>query len=357
MQSEKPMRTERKAVWVRTPTRIDLAGGTLDIWPLYLFHPGSVTINAAIDLWAELRATPLSRPRFVVREKNGGIVRSSASNRLEVAGLELYRVALEHLPIRGGLRLEVSCQAPRGAGLGGSSSLFVALCAALVCMRGEPLTRQGLLHLVRDLETRLLGVPAGTQDFYAALWGGVQAIHWEPGGPVRRRMTVEPSELERRLLLVHTGRARHSGGNNWEVFKKYLDRDKEVRVLLGKIASAARDMYEALLSGDFEGVGRLMAEEARARRRLSPGITTPEIQFLESTLARRGAAGVKVCGAGGGGCVVVYVSPDRKSDLARVAAAAGYGVLPFRIAREGLQIRSAPPQIRQCTTPPRRRNA
>lgn len=351
------METERKAVWVRAPTRIDLAGGTLDIWPLYLFHPGSVTINAAIDLWAELKATTLARPRLVVRDGNGGIARSSVSNGFRVPGFDLYRVALEHLPIRGGLRLEVSCSAPRGAGLGGSSSLFVALCAALVRIRGETLTRQGLLHLVRDLETRLLGVPAGMQDFYAALWGGVQAIHWEPGGPVRRRMTVEPSELERRLLLVHTGRARHSGANNWEVFKKYLDGNKEVRALLGKIASAARDMHEALLSGDFEGVGRLMGEEARARRKLSPGITTPEIQFLESTLARRGATGVKVCGAGGGGCVVVYASPERKSDLARTAAAAGYELVPFRIAREGLQIRSAPPRIRQRTTPPRGRNA
>ncbi len=351
------MQAKTKAVLARAPTRIDLAGGTLDIWPLYLFHPGSVTINAAISLWAELKATTLSSPRLVVRGGDGRFVHSSASNRLRVPGFELYRVALEHLPVRGGLRLEASYRAPRGSGLGGSSSLLVALCAALVRLRGEALTRQRLLHLVRDLETRLLGVPAGTQDFYAALWGGVQAIRWEPGGPVRQRIRIEPSELEKRLLLVYTGKARHSGVNNWEVFKKYLDGHKEVRALLGKIASVARDMHEALQSGDFEGVGRLMAEEARARRRLSPGITTPEIRILESALARRGARGIKVCGAGGGGCVVVYASPDRKSDLARVAAEAGYAVVPFRIAREGLQVRSASPPPSQRLTPRRGRNS
>src|SRR6201987_12219 len=43
----KNMRIESKA-----PTRVDLAGGTLDIWPIYLFHPGALTINAAITRYA-----------------------------------------------------------------------------------------------------------------------------------------------------------------------------------------------------------------------------------------------------------------------------------------------------------------
>ena len=40
------------------PTRIDLAGGTIDIWPLYLFHDGASTLNAAISLRAHARIEP-----------------------------------------------------------------------------------------------------------------------------------------------------------------------------------------------------------------------------------------------------------------------------------------------------------
>src|SRR6266478_7090060 len=39
------------------PTRVDLAGGTLDIWPLYLFHNNSQTINFAINCYARCRLT------------------------------------------------------------------------------------------------------------------------------------------------------------------------------------------------------------------------------------------------------------------------------------------------------------
>lgn len=348
--NERTMQTERDAVAVRVPTRIDLAGGTLDIWPLYLFHPGSVTINAAVNLWAEVKATPLPRPGRILCGGDGRCVRAGGSKGFRIPGFELYDVVLEHLPLTGGLYLETSCRAPRGAGLGGSSSLFVALCAALVRLRGESLSRQGLLLLVRDLETRLLGIPAGTQDFYAALWGGVQTIRWEPGGPVRETIRIDPAELERRLLLVHTGKSRHSGANNWEVFKKHLDGDRKVRALFERIAAAARDMHEAFVSGDFEGVGCLMAEEARARQRLSPGIGTPEIRSLESTLARHGARAVKVCGAGGGGCVMVYARPEQKRDLVQAAARSGFSVLPFRIVQKGLQVRTAVPP-RSCQRP------
>jgi D-glycero-alpha-D-manno-heptose-7-phosphate kinase len=339
--NRKKMHRSKDPVQVRVPTRIDLAGGTVDIWPLYLFHPGAVTVNAAVDLWAELRATPLRRRGILVHGADGRLFRPTPATGHRKQRLNLYTVALDHLPTQGGLGIEVTCRAPQGSGLGGSSSLLVGLCAALLRLRGQPIVRKRLLDLVRDLETRLLGVPAGTQDFYAALWGGVQAIRWEPGGPVREVLRIETAELEKRILLLYTGKSRNSGTNNWQIFRNHLDGDKRVRIHLEQIAFAARGVRKALLRRDFEEVGRWMAEEARARKRLSPGIVTPEIQSLESAMGRHGAAAVKVCGAGGGGCVAVYGRPDQKNDLGRLATQEGFTVLPFHIVPGGLQVRSS----------------
>ncbi|MGW8320079.1 MAG: GHMP kinase, partial [Thermodesulfobacteriota bacterium] len=142
-------------------------------------------------------------------------------------------------------------------------------------------------------------VPAGMQDYYPALWGGVQALWWRPGEVLRESLPVLPGELEERLLLVYTGTSRHSGTNNWEVFKRHLDGDRRVHRLFGKIVEAGREMVAAIRRGDSHGVGEAMAAEAAARKRLFPGIMTRQILSLERAVRRLGVIGTKVCGAGG----------------------------------------------------------
>jgi D-glycero-alpha-D-manno-heptose-7-phosphate kinase len=203
----------------------------------------------------------------------------------------------------------------------------------------EEIRRERFLPLVRDLETCLIRVPAGTQDYYPALWGGVQALWWRPGGVFREALPALPHELEKRLLLVYTGTSRHSGANNWEVFKRHLDGDRRVRRFFDKIVEAGREMVEALRRGDYGGVGRAMAAEAAARRRLFPGIVTREIHALERSVRRLGAIGTKVCGAGGGGCVVVYADPEHRSRLEGKIREMGFRLLSFKISKKGLSFR------------------
>jgi D-glycero-alpha-D-manno-heptose-7-phosphate kinase len=193
--------------------------------------------------------------------------------------------------------------------------------------------------LVRDIETCLIKVPAGMQDYYPALWGGVQALWWRPGEVLREALPVPPGELEERLLLVYTGTSRHSGTNNWEVFKRHLDGDRRVHRLFEKIVEAGQEMVAALRRGDSHGVGRAMAAEAEARKRLFPGIMTPEIRSLERAMRRLGAMGTKVCGAGGGGCVVVYVDPEDKARSRAKIREMGFQDLPFKIVKKGLSFR------------------
>ena len=313
----------------------------MDLWPLYLFHPEAVTVNAAIDLRVRVRVAPVKKSIVRLTDRNVGrtVEWKLAGRASGHPGYELFAQALHHFSVKQGLRIEFASNVPRGAGLAGSSALLVAFCGALMRSGKQTIRRDRFLALVRDIETCLIKVPAGMQDYYPALWGGVQALWWRPGEVLRESVLVSPGQLEKRLILVYTGTSRHSGTNNWEVFKRHLDGDRKVHRLFGKIVEAARDMVAALIEGDYRGVGEAMAAEAEARKRLFPGIMTREILSLEQSMRRLGAIGTKVCGAGGGGCVVVCVDPGDMARSREKIREMGFRDLPFKIAGKGLSFR------------------
>ena len=328
----------KEAVEAKAPTRIDLAGGTVDIWPLYLFHPGSMTLNAAIDLWVRVRVEKTGGSGLCVKDlKENRMFRlGSLAGRSPAPSCKLFVEALRTFAPIEGLDVEFHSEAPSGAGLAGSSSLLVAFCGALMKSAKKRISRERFLGLVRDVESRLIRVPAGMQDYYPALWGGVQALRWEAGGVKREPLAIPPAELEKRLLLVYTGVSRHSGTNNWEIFKRHLDGDRDVQRLLQRIVEATQNMYKALKASDFSSAGQAMGEEYKARKKLFPGIATQEIDVLERLVKRSGTGVLKVCGAGGGGCVVVYTEPEKRRLLARRIEDRGFALIPFNIAHKGL---------------------
>lgn len=324
------------------PARIDLAGGTLDIWPLYLFHPGALTLNLAITRYAHCLVEPRRDRRIVLVARESGEGEEFAS----LAALEArrrYRLPLlAHLvgyfAPRSGLTLTTWSEAPAGAGLGGSSALAIAICAALARWQRTRLRPQEWIPLSRDIEARVLGVPTGEQDHYPAVYGGVGAIHLEPRGTWREPLAIDLAALEDRLLLVYTGKPRRSGINNWEVMKSYLDGSRRLRRNFAEISQTARDMRAALLEENWRRLARLLAREWRTRRSNAPAISTPFIDRLIRIGRLNGASAAKVCGAGGGGCVVFLSPPERRSRVARALAAAGATLLPFHIARRGVQV-------------------
>ena len=340
---------ERKQVKVRieakAPTRIDLAGGTLDIWPLYLFHEGAVTVNCAITRYAScvIETAP---------EKSRRIVLVSRDTRLQetFASLEaLLRVRRYKLPLLAqlvrffrpsmGFTLTTDSEAPAGAGIGGSSAVAVAICAALDRLTGANLRREDWIHISRDVEAVVIRVPTGTQDHYPPAFGGAAAIVLEPGGERREALGCDLDELERRLVLCYTGKPRQHGINNWEVFKRHIDGDRRVARNLEKIAVIARQLRASLEQNKWKEVGRLVREEWDFRRRNLKTISTPLIDAVISRARRHGAMGGKVCGAGGGGCLTLLIEPDSRAGVEAAVTAAGATLLPFRIDREGVQVR------------------
>jgi len=324
-----------------TPTRIDLAGGTIDIWPLYLFHENAQTVNFAIDRYATCRIETRDDGRIVLQSRDRGI-RVEAYSVDELSGddeLELLSKLVYFFKPQSGLTITADCMAPAGAGLGGSSALNIAVCGAFNRMLGDKYADEQLLHIAANVETQVIKVPAGMQDYYPPLYGGVASIHLKTERLEREEIRVDIDELESRVVLCYTGKPRHSGTNNWEIFKKHIDGDREIFKLFDNIRDTAARMRAALVAGDFDNLGAILAEEWENRKRLSATVSTPRIDELIEIARSNGAVGAKVCGAGGGGCVTFITEKGRKEEVEKSLLRAGADVIEFKIDRVGLRVR------------------
>jgi len=341
----------RERVETRAPTRIDLAGGTIDLWPLYLLHDDPITVNAAIDLYA--RATIETVPQRSIelisadRDRRAGFASvEEVRGALATAGPELefpMRLAAHFLgkvrSERGvSCRIVTDCAAPAGSGLGGSSTLGIALAKALDVYTGGGMEPSALLSVTRMIETQVLRIPTGEQDYHPALAGGVLALRYTVEGTRSERLAVDPEALRQRTVLVYTGVTRSSGLSNWDMLKRHLDGDRDVRAALDGVIGAARAMRRALLAGDWDAAGEALGAEWEARKRMSPLVTSEAIDRLIESARSAGALAGKVCGAGGGGCVVLWSRAGRREAVAESATRLGNRVLDFRYVADGVSL-------------------
>src|SRR5580658_8985737 len=331
-----------RIIFAQAPCRADLAGGTLDLWPLYLFHPGALTLNFALNIQTTCRITPLKGKRIHLRSLDTRKEESFPSfDDLRVARrfrLPLAARLLQFFAPREGLLIETDSESPAGAGISGSSALMIAATSALARFTERNLTLEQMRVIAQNVEAQIIAVPTGCQDYYPALYGGVSAIHLDVDGIYREAVPVMPEEIESRFVLAYTGAPRKSGINNWEVFKAHINGDRRVFRNFERISEIARAMHQALARSDWAEVARLLREEWKLRRTNAPGITTPLIDKLISVAGKHGGRAAKVCGAGGGGCVIFLVEEGAVSRVANAIAENGGHVLPLQVAREGLTV-------------------
>ena len=325
------------------PTRVDLAGGTIDIWPLYLFHARASTVNFALSLRARVTIETRKDDKITLESRDRGIRIESSLDSLDDLvrdeELELVSKMVHFFRPETGFHLVTHREAPAGAGISGSSALAIALIGALNQLVGNRYDDGQFIGLAANIETTVIKVPAGIQDYYPAFYGSVSAIHLRPDGVEREPLTVDADELERRFVICYTGQPRKSGINNWEVFKKHIDGDRTLFQIFEVIRDAAEQMREALQAGDWNAVGEIMRRAYPNRKRLAPNITTPQMDQLVATALAKGAEAAKVCGAGGGGCIAFLCTPERKQDVVRaLSESEGAEVLDWQVAREGLTI-------------------
>jgi len=319
-----------------------MAGGTIDIWPLYLFHAAPVTVNFAVDRYASCTLETRADARITLRSRDlDGAEEFESLDALRAARrykLPLAAYVVRYFAPATGLDLVTHSEAPAGAGISGSSTLIIALAAAFNKLTGAGHKLEKLREIAQNIEAQIIRVPTGCQDYYPAMYGGVSAIELTEAGIARKPVTVDLEDLSERVVLAYTGEPRNSGINNWEVMKSHIDGDRAVHRNFDRIAQIARAMRQALEKPDWDEVARLLRQEWANRKRNAPGITTPLIDRLVKATRSAGAVGAKVCGAGGGGCVFFLVERGAKLRVSEAIQREGARVLPVRVAPRGVRV-------------------
>ena len=328
------------------PTRVDLAGGTIDIPPLFLFHEGAATVNFAISLLARCRIETRDDRRIILESIDqkqrfettvGDIASLKDEPRLELLSKLVYFFRPET-----GFHMITESEAPAGAGLAGSSTLNIACIGALNKLVDDRYSADRFIPIAAAVECQVIKVPTGYQDYYSAAYGGVACIHFGPAGMEREALATDTATLERRIAVCYTGEPRNSGTNNWEITKRHIDGDRELFEIFDGIRDSSLNLRTALLANEWDAVGEILAKAHPKRKRLSPNITTPQMDHLIEVALASGAVAAKVCGAGGGGCIAFFCEDDRRSDVeAAVADQQGAEILNWTLNIDGLTVKTS----------------
>ncbi len=339
---------------VEAATRADLAGGTLDLWPLYCLTGGAKTINVALDLIQVVHFEVTNGPfRVELRTPSGEAFffekiptleearKLSRAVQFPVAVIAHYLSQKAELPDRI-FRVSIESKVPVGSGLGGSSALCVALVRGFARLFGD-FTEQGwqwkMLDWVKDMEASFLKMPTGTQDYLAALFGGLNCFSFRTGG-IDRQPYGEPvwRELSDRMLVLYSGEMHQSGLSNWELFKGALENNEPILRGMHEIARVADDLDAELRVGslNWKYIGHCLNEEWRVRKTLFR-VETKRLEEMMTFLSQSKVYGAKVCGAAQGGSLIALVPPELKATLAQDCRNAGIQVLPCSANPHGVR--------------------
>lgn len=324
------------------PLRISFVGGGTDL-PHYFARHGGAVLSATIDLAARVTLTPRTDRGVRIRSLDLG---QEVEYRLDDGPtydgvMDLPKAAVDRMGLDVGLALDIASDAPPGSGLGGSSALVTAVVAALAALQGRAMTRDETARTAYAIERQDLGIAGGLQDQYAAAYGGFNLIEFSADGVRVTPVRCDPDRIERlreRLLLCYTGSLRTNLGLIDTQIRLYHEGREETLVGMKHLHQMAYELRDVVEAGDLDDLGPLLDEAYRNKRRMNPAITEgTRIETLLGAAREAGADGGKICGAGGGGYLLVVCRPERRARVTAALEAHGGRVREVRFSREGVR--------------------
>lgn len=330
------------------PTRVDLAGGTLDLWPIHNLLERKATVNVAVSLAATVEVTPSNDGKFHFISEDqhmtdsGDLASMRRSPKLFLFGLLLGAFWTEELPA---VTITTRAKSPAGAGLGGSSCLAVAFCRAVAEARHHfdkgymvP-TEEVIVRTAQDVESRVIHAPTGVQDYWGGIRGGINILEYPFG--TTNVTTISGKILEDqdfKILCCYSGKSRASAINNWEIFKRIFDGDKTLLAKIAAIGNEAADCAEAVLEQNWKDAIAASRREWQLRLALWPAVETMETKKIDVAAREAGALFTRVCGAGGGGVMGVICPVDRVQKIITSMTNAGGQHMDVVVGGPGLTV-------------------
>jgi D-glycero-alpha-D-manno-heptose-7-phosphate kinase len=323
--------------------RVDFAGSTLDVYPLYLFEGGGLTVNAAIDIEAHVSVETRDDRRIQIRSEDLDATEDIPSlGDLSFGGpLDLIKRALHYYGPEVGLDIVIRSQAPKGSGLGASSALLMALSHCLNVVTDKGLSHGRIIDIGANIEAQVIGIPTGKQDYFPPTYGGVCAIWFDVDGWCFESLSANNALIEalnERLIVSYTGIPHFSSITNWAMLKRYIEDEGDTVARMREIKAIAQAMRDCLTARDLDRFARLLAREWAMRKGLAEGVTTPKIDAIMAAAADAGALASKICGAGGGGCMITVAAPVDVPAVREALATSGAEAMSTTLVADGLMI-------------------
>lgn len=346
MKNKKIKKVTIKPQAILCPTRMDIAGGFLDLWPMSALISDCFVINCSIPIWTSIKwniGSHFSRNKTRVKQINSihstkkiqvniqspGVSRSHYFKNInslltnQSPHLSLLKMHWKHWSQESHLRnlvnkhvsIDLQSKSPVGAGLGASSSLCVGLSKMFSKWAKQSISDVDRLLLCRDIESSVLKTPAGTQDYIPALYpesGFLYIISYARAGNIQWERKKLPKEFFKdHILLIDTQCPHHSGQNNWKTYKQVIDGNKILLRGLHQLRDNALQAVRICEREDWSALNAILKKEYLLRKTIFTGWLNRKVGSVCNWLMEGGAA-VKLCGAGGGGAAIVFTKNKKQ---------------------------------------------
>jgi len=328
----------------KTPVRIAFGGGGTDVEP-YSSDYGGYVVNATIDKYI--------RCELARREDNKiNIYSSDKLSNYEFDYIEelsdikdpssIIEAILQLMLPNIGLDIHIDVEPPKQAGLGASASLSTALISGLLKIENKEIILDQVAEKGYYVEQNILKNEGGRQDQYAAVYGGFNGLVFSGNSNVKvEKLKISDSfvkKIEKNLLLYYTGEPHTSGDLVRKQVKAYIDNKERSKNSLDKLKEIAYDIRDSLVSEDFERFGILLSEDLETKTKFNPLLTTDYMKDLNKLMIKNGAIGGRVCGAGGGGCMIWLLKSGKKKEIKKLLEKHQGEIINFQFVNKGLEL-------------------
>ncbi len=315
----------------QTPLRISFAGGGTDFKDYYENREGFV-VSSAIDKYVFVILSKRFDDKIYINYFKKEIV-----DKVDDIQHELVREAMRITEVDKGIEIVLLSDIPsEGSGLGSSSSFSVGLLNALHIYKGEQVSPAQLAKEACDIEINRCKKPIGKQDQYIAAFGGLREFRFKNCEEVESKRFVlsetQNRDLSNNLFLFYTNQTRKADSILSEQ-KKQINLNLDS---LDKIKDLAFKVSKAVEANDFDSIGNILNENWQLKKELASNISNPYIDEMYEKAVSSGAYGAKICGAGGGGFLLVYCPLKSHQKLREVLK--NYQEMPLFLEPDGSKV-------------------